>query len=177
MHVVVRFYGDARTRVADVRSVLRTIDSELALGKIEVMTDSVKQATAPERFQMQAMSVLAGVCLLLAALGIAAVTAYDVGRRTREIAVRMSLGAESRQVMMLILRTSLWPIAARCLVGLIASIPFARSLASGLYGIRPWDWPSAVSALVALLAVACAAAYLPARRAAKVDPMVALRCE
>ena len=102
---------------------------------------------------------------------------YNVSRRTREIGIRLAMGAESREVLGMVLRESMLLIAIGIVIGIAASLAAGRLVASQLFGLQPTDPATMVGAMLVMLSVSAAAGYLPARRAARVDPMVALRYE
>jgi putative ABC transport system permease protein len=122
-------------------------------------------------------AALGGLGLMLAAIGIYGTVAYSVARRTREIGIRMTLGARSIDVLRLILRGAMRPIVLGAGVGMVICAAVSRILASLLFGVSPLDAIAYVSVAMFLLGVALLASYLPARRALRVDPMVALRHE
>ena len=127
---------------------------------------------------MACLSVFFGVlALLLSAIGLYGILAYAVARRTGEIGVRMALGAQRHSVVILVVREAIGQVAIGIAVGVIAVLATSRLVATLLYGIRPNDPGNLLLAIVAFLLVAAAAAYLPARRASRLDPLVALREE
>lgn len=123
------------------------------------------------------MGAFAGVALLLAAIGIYGVTGYSVAQRTREIGIRMALGADARATVVMVLRSGLSLAGAGVATGVGAAALLAPTLEALLFGVKPLDPLTFVTVPVVLLAVAPAATYVPARRATKVDPMLALRSE
>jgi ABC-type antimicrobial peptide transport system permease subunit len=126
---------------------------------------------------MLMLSLFAAVALLLAAVGIAGVVAYSVVQRTQEIGVRMALGADTRHVLQLVVGHSLWWTLAGVIAGLLASVGLLRMLQGLVFGVAPAD-PFVLGVVSLLLVVvALTAAYIPARRAARVNPVTALRCE
>jgi putative ABC transport system permease protein len=145
--------------------------------RIRTMEEVVDASVSSRRFPMMLLTGFALLALALAAVGIAGVVAYSVVQRTKEIGVRMALGARSRDVLTMVVGRSLsWTLAGLG-VGLVASLGLLRLLGTLLYGVRPLE-PMVLGAVSLLLvAVALGASYLPARRAACVDPVVALRCE
>jgi putative ABC transport system permease protein len=163
--------------IPSVREVVRTIDSNASIDAIHTMDEMVGYSTARQRFYAVLLGIFAGVAGLLAAIGIYGVLAYAVVQRTQEIGVRMALGAERRQVMALILRRGLVVGLAGITVGLVGAFAGARYMQSMLFGVEPRDPGTFIAVAVAFAIVAAIASYLPARRATKVDPMVALRVE
>jgi putative ABC transport system permease protein len=156
---------------------VRTIDLNASIDAIHTMDEMVGYSTARQRFYAVLLGIFAAVAGLLAAIGIYGVLAYAVVQRTQEIGVRMALGAERRQVLALILRKGLVVALAGITVGLGGAFAGARYMQSMLFGIEPRDPGTFVTVAVAFAVVAMIASYLPARRATKVDPMVALRVE
>jgi putative ABC transport system permease protein len=176
-HVVVRTSGDPMALAPAVRSALRGIDAEIMLTDVRSMAAIVDTALGGPRFAMQLLGGFALVALLMAALGIYGVVAFLVGRRTREVGVRMALGARAADVMALVLRQGMAPVLAGLAVGLVAALALGRLSAGLLFGVPPHD-PFTLAAATAVLAAAgLVACLLPARRAAGIDPAQALRDE
>jgi ABC-type antimicrobial peptide transport system permease subunit len=141
------------------------------------MREIVSATVAPRRFQMMLTSMFAGVALLLGAVGLYGVVNYSVARRTREVGLRMALGAMRTDVMRWVFWTGMKPVAIGLLAGLGGAVAIARAARSLLFGITPAD-PVTLGAVVLVLSLTSAlACYLPARRAAATDPMIALRHE
>ena len=163
--------------VASVRAELRALDSTAPLYDIATMTDRAAGITARYRYSTAMMSTLAVLALLLAAIGTYAVMAYAVTTRTREIGIRVALGARPEEILGLVLGGSLKLTGAGLVVGLAASLAASRVLGNLLYGVAPNDPATFAAIAVLMTAVALVAAYLPARRAMRVDPVVALRTE
>jgi putative ABC transport system permease protein len=132
---------------------------------------------AQPRFNMMLLGVFAAVAMVLAAIGIYGVIAYSVAQRTREIGIRMALGAQRPQMLQMILRQSLTVVAIGLTIGLLAAFAATRLLASLLYGVSANDVLTYISVVLLLGGAALFASYVPARRAMKVDPMIALRYE
>jgi len=140
--------------------------------------ESYLQASLAERtFTLLLLGLFGSLALLLAAVGIYGVISYAVNLRTREVGIRMALGAQRRDVVAMVLRQGLTLICAGLAFGFLASLALTRLLASLLYEVRPTDLATTTAVAVLLAAVALLASYIPARRATRVDPMVALRYE
>jgi len=171
-----------RTRVSPaslgpvVRSQLRSIDKNV-LTSIETLTDIRARSVGDRRFTMLVLAGFATLGLLLAAIGIYGVLAYSVARRTREIGVRMALGAARRRVISMVLRDSLAPVVAGAAVGIAVSLAATRLMRAMLYGVSPTDPVTFVVVAAVLLGAALLASAVPTSRAARVDPIVALREE
>jgi putative ABC transport system permease protein len=174
---VARTAGDP-IRIADaVRREIRTVDPNLPIDRIETMEKLVASSVSEPRFRSAVLTVFASAALLLVATGILGVLAYAVTRRTREIGVRMALGAQRGDVLSLVVRHALTMTMAGVALGLIASLALTRVLGRFLYEVQPSDPVSLAAAAVLLLAVALLAIYVPARRATRVEPLTALRAE
>ena len=144
---------------------------------VRAIEDSLEYAYAPFRFLAAAAGLIAALTLVLASVGLYGVVSLMVSQRTHEIGIRMALGARSSDVMHTVFRSSLWLVAVGVAIGLGGGLAFAKLLAVALIGIKPFDFVAftSTSALMALVAVL--ATWVPARRAARVDPMVTLRHE
>jgi predicted permease len=177
MSFAVRTRGNSEALIPSIRQVVREIDAGSSIDAIHTMDEMVGYSTARQRFYAVLLGVFAVVAGLLASIGIYGVLAYSVIQRTREIGVRMALGAERRQVMALILRRGAAVAVVGITVGLAGAFAGARYMQSMLFGIEPRDPGTFVTVAVAFALVALLASYLPARRATKVDPMVALRVD
>ncbi len=175
--VVVRSAITPISMANQMRSVLRAIDPALALANVRTMDDLVSSSKAGRRFQTSLLSVLAGIALFLSLLGLYALLAYSVKQRTAEIGVRMALGAQRTAVLRMILRQGLVLASAGILIGLAASLALMRLLRGLLFEVAPNDSATLFGVVLLLLAIALAASVIPARRATRVDPMVALRHE
>jgi ABC-type antimicrobial peptide transport system permease subunit len=151
------------------------VDPKLPVYDVASMNEVLDRSLASRRFSAQLVGVFAGVALLLASIGIYGVLAYMVGQRSREIGLRMALGAERADILKLVVIRGVILSTAGIVVGVTLAASGASMMASLLYGVRPHD-PMVFMAVPALLfVVALAASYIPARRATKVDPMTALR--
>jgi ABC-type antimicrobial peptide transport system permease subunit len=137
----------------------------------------VAQSIASQRFFLIMLSVFAGLALLLASVGVYGVLSYLVGQRTREIGVRMALGAEPLDVLRMVLDDGVRMTLVGAALGVVAALGFTRLMTTMLFGVKPTDPITFVGVAMLLCGIALFACYLPARRAARVDPMVALRYE
>jgi predicted permease len=177
LNIFVRSTDDPLSTAAEIRRIIQDFEPEQAINDIATLEQVMHETTAQPRFLSAVLSAFGGTALLLASLGVFGVISYNVRQRTREIGVRMALGAGRRDVLLMILERAMLRIAVGLATGLILAAISGRLLSGVLYGISPWD-PLALAAAVAVLAlVALFAAVLPARRATQVDPVVALRYE
>ena len=174
-HVVVRTRGEAVGLPAAILGTLRALDPDQPAPRIVAMTDVVHEALAGPRFAARVLTAFALVALLLAALGLYGLIAYAVGRRTREIGVRVTLGARPLDIARLALREGLWPALLGVALGLAGALAAARLVSKLLFGVGPTDAATLTSAAGLLLLVAALATALPARRALRVQPSAALR--
>ena len=159
-----------------IRAV-RNIDRNEPVSSIRTMDEILAQSTAQPRFRTLLLSAFGGLALLIAIVGISGTVSYSVSRRTREIGVRMALGADQVDVVSTVVRQGMVPALAGVAVGLGGAFACTRLMASLLYGVQAFDPPTVVAACVALVLSAGVASFVPARRAARIDPMVALRYE
>jgi len=175
--LAVRVSGDPMSLVAAVSREIHAVDPNQPISVIATMAKLVGEETDQRRVGMILLATFAGIALLLAALGIYGVLAYFVAQRTREIGVRVALGAQTHDVMKMVMKQGMGLTLFGIGIGLIGGFALARLMKSLLFGVSASD-PLTFAAVAALLAsVAMAACYIPARRATKVDPVVALRCE
>jgi putative ABC transport system permease protein len=176
MEVLVRFTGDPTSLRPEIRAALTQLDPELPVNFL-VMDQVLSDSLAGRRFSMMVMTAF-GVCaMLLAAIGIYGVISYSVAQRTAEFGIRLALGAQTQHILKLVIGRGLGWIALGLLLGLGAGFALTRYLASLLFGISPRDPATYFAASLFLAAVALVASYVPALRATRVDPMVALRSE
>jgi putative ABC transport system permease protein len=173
----VRSTGSAKALAAGVDQAIHQLDPRLAVSQVHTMSERVAETEAPRLFNTIVLTAFAAIALLLALLGIYGVLAYTVTERTREIAIRMALGATREDVLGRTIRSALLLAGAGMVAGLIASVGLTRFLESMLYGVKPLDATAIAGAVAVLLICALLAGWLPARRAASVDPMDALRNE
>lgn len=162
---------------AAIKSEVKSINPDVPITEIATLEDQLASHIAPRRFNTWLLGLFASVALLLAAVGIYGVMSYAVTQRTREFGIRMALGAQRRDVMNLTFAQTMRLVFAGLGLGLVASMLLTKSLKSFLFGISATDPLTLVFIGALLTAVALLACWLPARRAARVDPMIALRCE
>jgi putative ABC transport system permease protein len=175
--LVVRTSGDPLRIVAAVRREIRAVDPDQPLSDIRTMADVIDEETAPRRIGTTLSGAFAVLALVLASLGIYGVLSYFVAQQTRPMGVRLALGAQPRDVLSLVLRKGLLLTLTGVAVGLLASLALTRLMQNLLFGVSAFDPSTFAAVAIVLTAVALAACVLPARRAAKVDPLVALRYE
>jgi predicted permease len=175
--VQLRTEGNPLRLVEAARAAVASLDASVPLHDAATMEQMIDESFTSPRLITRVLDCFAGAALLLAALGLYGVVAYAVRVRQREIGIRMALGALPRQVVSLIVRHGLLPLAVGLPLGILGSFAVGRLIASQLYKVSPFDAPALATACAVLVAVALAALWLPARRAAKVDPMVTLRAE
>jgi len=175
--LVVRTGLDPVALAPAIRGAIHSLDANIPLSEIQTMDHVVAEATGQSRFYLILMGAFATVALVLAGVGIYGVMSYSVSRRTHEIGVRMALGAQGRDVLRLVVFQGIIQALAGVTVGLVGALALSRLMGGLLYGTQPTDPATFAAVVVVLSGVAIAASYIPARRAAKVDPMVALRYE
>ena len=173
----IRTTADPRTILPEVRSVLSQLDSNLPLFSVRTETEQIDRSLFQERMIARLSGFFGALSLLLACVGLYGLLSYEVSRKTREIGVRSALGARPSDVWRLIVRQGVGLSAVGAVLGILGALSVTRYLASLLYGVRPFDPLTFLSVALLLGLVALAACYIPARRASRVDPMVALRYE
>jgi putative ABC transport system permease protein len=175
--VVVRTASDPSSVVSNIRNTLRRIDPQLAIYDLRTMEQVAARSVAERRFTTFLLALFAGLALVLACVGLYGVIAYSVTQRTQEIGIRMALGAQAGDVLRMILNQSLKLTLIGIVLGTFASVALTRFIASLLFNVKPTDPVTLVSVSLVLASVAIVASYIPARRAARVNPIVALRYE
>ena len=175
--VIVRTAAEPVAVTHAIEDVVRGIDKDLPLYSVRTMDEMLDASIARQRMSMVVFVVFAGVALVLASIGLYGVVAHGVTERTHEIGVRMALGAERRHVLALVVRQGLSMAVLGTVVGLAAALALSRSIESLLFRVAPTDPATFAAVIVMLLGVATIACYVPAWRAARVDPTQALRAE
>jgi putative ABC transport system permease protein len=177
MTVVVRTAAAPMSYAPVIKEALSEIEPDRPVSGIETMQNIVRDSLGPRRFPTLLLSAFALLALILAAVGIIGVVSYSVAQRTHEIGIRMALGARAADVLKLMLRGSMTWVAVGIGTGVAGSLGLTRLLGTLLYGVKPWNPMVLGSVSLLLSGVGLLASYIPARRAAKVEPMVALRYE
>ena len=163
--------------VSSLRKVILSLDPEQPVYDVQTMDEVVGRSLAQRRLSTVMLGTFASISLALASLGIYGVIAYSVTQRVREIGIRLALGAEPRDVVGMVLRQGAVLAALGTTLGLSGALVLTRQLRTLLYNVPPTDWVSFGAGALLLAAVALLASFLPARRASRVDPIVALRHE
>jgi predicted permease len=177
MTLVVRTKGEPQSVATAVREQIRALDANLPVADVKTFRDQLDLSLFPSRVAAWTLGGFGLLALLLAAIGIYGVVSYSVAQRTREIGVRMALGAKERDLLRLVLGEGLFVIAVGLALGLLLAVASTRVIAGFLYGVGATDPPTFVGVPLLLGSIALVATYIPARRATKVDPLVALRYE
>ncbi|HKF51578.1 MAG TPA: ABC transporter permease [Candidatus Acidoferrales bacterium] len=174
---VLRASAPLPSLIAPIRGQISKLNKTVAVTRFIPLSELVAEARSQTRFITFLSGALAGLALLLTCIGIYGVTSYLVKSRTSEIGIRMALGASPRDVRRLVLRSGMAPVVFGCLIGIALSLPLTPLLAALLFGVRPMDAPTFAATALFLCGVGFFSCYIPARRAMKVDPLVALRYE
>jgi putative ABC transport system permease protein len=173
----VRTSLDPNSLVAPLAADLHAVDKDLPVSNVATFAARLSHEISPKRFNTILLSLFAAFALLLAATGVYGLIAYSVVQRTREVGVRMALGAAPREVMRLFVGQGMKLVLPGLAIGLAASLALSRVMISLLFGIKPTDAATFIFVSICVVVVSLVACYVPARRATKVDPLVALRHE
>jgi putative ABC transport system permease protein len=177
MSLAIRTSVEPESVASAVRLAVAEVDRSAPVSQIQTMQQRVSETVTQPRFNVFLLGIFGAIALLLSAAGIYAVTAYGVAQRTHEVGIRMALGAQRSDVLKLIVGGGMGWIGVGLGIGVVAAFGLTRLLKSALFGVSATDPLTFFAISVALIAVALLACYIPARRATKVDPLVALRCE
>jgi predicted permease len=177
MHLFVRSAGDPLNLATSLRARVHVVKSDQPINEIRTMDSITLQTLATRRLSLLLMGAFATLALVLSALGLYGAIAYSVSQRTREFGVRIALGGRREDVLILVMKEGLWQALTGIIVGAILALAAARAMAGLLFGVTSTDPLTFAGVGLLLLATAAAACYIPARRATRVDPMVALRYE
>jgi putative ABC transport system permease protein len=177
MQLAVRTAADPDSMVSAVRTQVRDVDPDQPLYHVGTLQQVLSESAAPRRFNMLLLGIFAGIALTLATVGIYGVIAFSVAQRTHEIGIRMALGAKRSDMLGMVVRQGLKLALIGVVIGIVGAFVLTRFLSSLLFGVKPTDPLTFVAVSLILSAVALIACYIPARRAMRVDPMVALRHE
>ena len=177
MRVVVRTNADAASLTRQVRAQLSEMDRDVPLSQVTTLVRALDATVAAPRMRAMLLAIFAGLAMVLAAVGVYGVVAYIVGQRTREIGVRRALGARTADVLTMLLREALRPVALGIVLGAAGALAVTRALSAMLFGVSSVDLPTYAVACGLLALAALAATIIPARRALNVDPIDAVRGE
>jgi ABC-type antimicrobial peptide transport system permease subunit len=174
---VVRTRAQPLTLSEAIQKQLRDASGGLPVARLRVMDDVVSQSTARSDFNMLLLTIFAGSALILAAIGVYGLMAYSVQQRTQEMGVRLALGADTSRVRNMVIRQGMGLVLIGVIIGVASAFALARVMTTFLFGVTPRDPVVFVAVPLVLAAVAWLGVWLPARRAARVDPVLALRVE
>ena len=174
MSVVARTPLPASLLESQIRSEIQAVDPTLPIFNIRSMNDVMDVSIAPRRFSAELVGVFAAVAMLLSSICIYGLLAYMVGQRSREIGIRVAMGAQRSDILTLILGKGLWLVGVGIAIGLVLASAAAPLIATLLYGVHPFDVTVFVTVPLVLMFIAFLATYIPARRATMVDPITAL---
>jgi putative ABC transport system permease protein len=177
MAVLVHAGGDPEALAPSIRREVQALDPELPVESVSTVGAVVDASIAQPRFRTLVVNAFAAVALTLAALGLYGIVSYSVTRRSRDIGVRIALGARRSSILAMVMREALGPTGAGAVIGLVAALLLTRTMAGLLFGVAPTDLLTFAAVTAVLVGVAAAASWLPARRATRLDPVTALRVE
>jgi putative ABC transport system permease protein len=177
MTLVIRTNGDPMNLTSAVRDQVRAVDQDQPISNVNTMAELLSRTVAQPRFNLYLLAIFAGIALLLAAVGIYGVMSFIVTQRTHEIGVRVALGAQARDVINLVVRQGMTLTLIGVATGILGALALTRLIRNLLFEVSATDPITYSSIAILIMGVALLACYLPARRATKVDPIVALRQE
>jgi putative ABC transport system permease protein len=177
MNLAVRTQLDPASLASGVIAKIHSLDPDLAAANVETMQEAIYSSLAGPRFNTTLLGVFAGLALFLAAIGIYGILAYAVTQRRHEIGIRIALGAKPGDVLWFVLGWGARLVCLGAVFGILAALALTRLMSGLLYGVGATNPPTFAAVIMLLLVVALLASYVPARRATRVDPMIALRCE
>jgi putative ABC transport system permease protein len=169
--------GNPLALLSSMQNAVWSVDRTVALGGVRTMEDTIARSLLKRKFTMTLLTIFAGIAIALASIGLYGVMSYSVAQRTREIGIRVALGAQRAHVLRLVVRQGMLLTGMGVLVGLLGSFGLTRLISSLLFGVSPTDLSTFAAVSTLLFAVALLASWIPARRASRVDPIVALRTE
>jgi predicted permease len=175
--ILLKTQGDPASLASAIRQAVLEVDPNQPVSRLKAMQDMVQNSLAPRRFAVRLLGFFAMVALFMSALGLYGVISYSVAQRTQEIGLRMALGAQSRSLLAMVVGQGLRLAAVGVVIGLILAMACSQMLQSQFFGVSAFDPLTFASIAAVLLGAASLASYLPARRAANVDPLRALRYE
>jgi putative ABC transport system permease protein len=175
--LVMRTTLEPMSLAAELRGIVADVDPGVVVFDIETMEARLDRTVTAERFWMRALGIFATLALVLAVVGIYGVVSYAVAQRTHEIGVRMALGAQRTDVLGMVIRQGMVMTAGGVIVGVLGAVAATRLLSSRLYGVEATDPATFATVSLVLVGIALLASYVPARRAARVDPLIAIRSE
>jgi predicted permease len=173
----VGFSGDSRGVVTEIRRAIKEVNSRLPIVDVVTMSEHVGRSLVQQKLIAKLSSFFGLLALVLASIGLFGIMSYAVARRTNEIGIRMALGADGGDVLWLVMREGLIPVLIGVAIGVPAALAGVRLISSLLFGLTGTDPLTIVLSTVLLLGVAALAGYIPARKASRIDPMAALRCD
>ena len=177
MTVLLRTAGEPAAIAPALRAVVRELDRDQPLARVAALSELIDNQTAARRFNTWLLGAFGSAAIILAAIGLYSLLAYLVALHRREMAVRLALGGTPGHVLGLIVRRVAWAVGIGLSLGLAGALTAARSMRGLLFGIEPWDPLSQAATIALLCVVAVAAAWIPARRAMRLDPATVLRLE